>query len=135
MAVKSKTKNGKLYYLVSPYSHPDPFIRVLRYEQIMNIATNLTLEGYNLIEPIAMCHEKSLRYKLPSGYRYWKRRDRLLISRCDGIIVAQMEGLERSIGATDEIAYAKELGLEILTCTDKGDIIEDTNHAIYTKGE
>jgi hypothetical protein len=60
-----------------------------------------------------MCHEKSKRYTLPTGYDYWKSRDRLLVSRCDGIMVAKMDGWKESIGVQDEIQCARELGLPV----------------------
>lgn len=106
-------KTSKLYYLASPYSHPDKKVMQERYELINLIAVRLIERGYNLIEPIAMCHEKSKKYTLPTGYEYWKSRDRLLVSRCDGIMVAKMDGWKESVGVTDEIYYAKLLGMPV----------------------
>ncbi len=104
---------GKLYYLASPYSHVNPFVQAMRYEMINYIAARLTEEGYMLIEPIGSCFDKSLKYKMPGGYEYWKHRDRTLIEHSAGIIVATMEGWSYSVGVTDEIAHAKELGLPV----------------------
>lgn len=121
---KPKAKRDKkLYYLVSPYSSKKKTIIKQRYERVLYIATKLIAQGYHLIEPIAMCHEKSKRFELPTGYEFWKERDRLLISRCDGLIVCKMDGLEKSVGCTDEIAYARELGMEIKYCDEEGRIL------------
>lgn len=108
------TNENKLYYLASPYSHPDPYIKHLRYEQINKIAVLLIERGLLLIEPIASCHDKSLKYKLPTGYEYWKTRDRALIKKSDGVIVAMMDGWKESIGVTDEVEYATSLDKPIL---------------------
>jgi hypothetical protein len=104
---------GKLYYLASPFSHANPFVQNVRYEMINYIAAQLTLDGYMLIEPIGSCFDKSRKYELPGGYEYWKTRDRKLIEHSEGIIVAKMEGWSYSVGVTDEIVHAKELGLPV----------------------
>lgn len=114
----------KLYYLVSPYSHKQKKVIKQRYEQVLYIAHKLICQGYHLIEPIAMCHEKSKRFQLPTGYEFWKERDRLLISRCDGLIVCLMDGLDQSVGCTDELQYARQLGIEILYCDTEGRLIK-----------
>lgn len=102
-----------LFYLASPYSHPNPMVRSLRYEEILYIASELINEGYHLIEPIAMSHHKSLKYELPGDYAFWQSRDRKLLSKCDGIIVVTMKGWGNSKGVRDEIAYARELGIPV----------------------
>ncbi len=104
---------SKLYYLASPYSHHNPFVQTMRYEIINYLAARLTLDGYMLIEPIGSCFDKSKKYEMPGGYDYWKTRDRKLIEHSDGIIVATMEGWTYSVGVTDEIEHAIELGLPV----------------------
>lgn len=99
----------KVYYLASPYSNTNPFIQDMRYVIINYIATVIIKKGYNVIEPIVSSHIKDL----DAGYAFWKSRDRALIKHCDGIIVTKMKGWKKSIGVQDELAYAKELGLEI----------------------
>lgn len=103
----------KVYYLASPYSHDSDVIQAMRYEQQGYIAAQLIKKGYHIITPIEMCHHLSLRYELPGGYDYWKKRDRELVRRTDGVIVCMMEGWSTSIGVTDEVDYAKRLGKPI----------------------
>ena len=103
----------KTYYIASPYTHPNKFVQQYRYEAVIYTASLLTKQGHTLIEPIGMCHEQSLRYDLPGGYEFWKTRDRLFIEKCDGIIVLQLPGWLDSVGVTDEIAWAEELGKDI----------------------
>ena len=104
----------RLYYLASPYSHPDPKVRQARYEEQGRIAVELIHKGYHLIAPIEMCHHLSKLHQLPTGYQYWQARDRLLIERCDGLIACKMDGWEDSIGMKDEIKYAEFLDKEVL---------------------
>lgn len=103
-------KEGKVYYLASPYTHDNAFVRNMRYEAVIYVASTLTKRGYRFIEPIAMCHDQSSKYGLPGGYEYWKDRDRDLIRRADAVLVVTLPGWETSIGVQDEINYAKRLG-------------------------
>lgn len=101
---------GKLYYLASPYSSPDPVVKEMRYTVICAIGAVLHNMGYALIEPIASSHPVAQKFQLPTGYEFWQNRDRLMIDHSDGVIVAMMQGWEQSVGVTDEIAYAESIG-------------------------
>lgn len=101
----------KVYYLASPYSSDDALTRQLRYLMVVNVATQLVRDhGLTLIEPIAMSHHHAQMFGLPSGYDFWKRRDRMLIDRSDGVVVALINGWKESVGVKDEIAYAQAQG-------------------------
>ena len=105
---------GKVYYLASPYSHEDKDVMHDRAVAVDKLAQELILMGYNLFEPITMCHQKHLRdAPLPTGYEYWKERDREFVSRSDGVIVSMIDGWDTSIGVADEVSFAKSLGLPV----------------------
>lgn len=97
---------GKIYYLASPYSSDDPLIKEMRYVMVCAFSAALHNEGYNLIEPIGASHPIAKTFDLPTGYDYWKERDRLMIDKSDGVIVCQLNGWNQSVGVTDEIEYA-----------------------------
>jgi Domain of unknown function (DUF1937) len=105
---------GKLYYLASPYSDENALIRQFRYDLVNLAAAELMKCGVSCIEPIASSHHKAATYELPKGYTFWKDRDRLFISKCDGVIVLCISGWKQSEGVTDEIAHAKELGIPVI---------------------
>lgn len=115
----SLANRDKVYYLASPYSfnHENKDLeslgRELRYTFTSFIAAQLTKKGFNIIEPIGMCHQPGLRYDLPSGYEYWKDRDRKLIEHADGVIVLTMKGWRDSIGVSDELTHADGLRMPI----------------------
>lgn len=100
----------EVYYLASPYSHPDPVIKEMRYTIVTAIGAALSLAGFLTIEPIGASHPVAKTFKLPTGYEFWKRRDRALISHSDGVIVAMMDGWQESVGVTDEIQFAESIG-------------------------
>lgn len=106
---------NKVYYLASPYSHKNKGEVYRRYREQQRLHAAL-IQKYNalIIAPIEMCHMLSERFHMPTGYEYWKNRDRTLIEHSDGIIVCLMEGWKESVGVTDEIQHAKSLGKELL---------------------
>lgn len=103
-----------VYYLATPYSSKDPAVSQKRYEEQQRLLAHLTANlGLLVVAPIEMCHHLSKTYNLPSGYEYWKKRDRTLISRSDGVIVGKIPGWGGSVGVADEVNYALELGLPV----------------------
>lgn len=119
---------NKIYYICSPYSTPVPdlsslpkdlqdltkrLLRKRRHDEAQRLASKLIEQGYLLVEPIASCHYKNDKLGLKAEYDYWQRRDRRLVERCDGVIVLGMDGWKESVGVTDEVKYAKELGREV----------------------
>ncbi len=115
----------KVYYLASPYSHPFDELKNLRYEAVNRVGAILCKKNLIVIEPIAMCHSKSLQYDLPTGYEYWKTRDRTFVEiSTGGVIVLCIPGWIESVGVSDEIQYAQSLGHEVfyLSLEDVGEV-------------
>ena len=133
MKVNKTLNTDKVYYLASPYSHKSDFIKELRYQAIACIAARLISDHHLiLLEPIASCHAKSYMYDMPTGYEYWKTRDRKMIALSDGIIVATLPGWEESEGVTDEIQYAKELGKDIIYLAPKDILTMEELYSLTT---
>jgi predicted Rossmann-fold nucleotide-binding protein len=109
-----KLNKDRVYYFASPYSSPDPEVIEQRYiEQGRLVGHLISTQGLLIINPIEMCHNLAKRFKLPSGYEFWKNRDRKLVSLSDAVIVAMMPGWDKSIGVTDEISYALKLKKQV----------------------
>lgn len=116
----------KIYYFASPYSDESKLLIEQRYVNTIYHAGELIKKGFCLIEPIGMSHPVAQRFDLNTTYEYWKTRDRLFISRCDGVIVLTLPGWNKSIGVTDELAYARELKLDIkFYCPDMEEFIAE----------
>ena len=107
------SRHEQLYYIACPYSHKNKAVMTQRYYDQRYASWRLMGAGYHLIQPVEMCHHITRRYHMPSGYAYWKERDRLLLSRCDGIIVVMMDGYMQSVGVQDEVAYARFLHMPV----------------------
>lgn len=106
-------KNG-VYYLSSPYSSPDPEVVNRRYLEIDEIGYKLLMRGITLIEPIAASHMKSLKFKMPSDAAWWRTHYTRQIAVSTGVIVAMMDGWDKSVGVQEEIAIAKKMGKVVI---------------------
>lgn len=103
----------KLIYLAGPYTHTDPLVRERRYHLLLKAEALLIREGHAVISPINMCHELGKIYRFHYGYEFWQRRDRLLLSKCDEVIVLTEPGYKESVGVTDEIHWAETLEIPV----------------------
>jgi len=105
--------DNAVYYLASPYSHPDKEIVLQRYKEVVAFGAVLLKMGYALIQPIAMAHVQAVEHQLPTNWEFWKSIDERLISVCRGVIVLMLPGVEDSKGVNAEIEYAKKIGLPV----------------------
>ena len=102
-----------MIYLATPYSHPDPEVREVRFEHACVIAGELMHAGHLIFSPIAHTHPIAIRCDLPTDWAYWRRYDLGMLTMCDRLLVAKMEGWEESKGVQAEIEIAKDRGIPI----------------------
>jgi hypothetical protein len=110
--------SNQLWYLASPYSHPDQAVMVSRFEQVNEFASRLMRAGVMIFSPISHTHPIA-QYGLPKGWDYWERYDRCILAKCCGVIVCQFDGWRESTGVQAEIKIAREMGLAVFyVCPD-----------------
>ena len=105
----------KLFYIAGQYrayrkdNNYDIDTMLERTMEMRRVARKYLEMGYAIISPLTNY------YLLDSDKltdTFWLDVDRVLISKCDGIVM--MPGWEMSRGATSELKLAKELGLEVI---------------------
>lgn len=98
-----------MIYLASPYSHPDVRVRERRFRQACRAAAALLRAGHAVFSPIAHSHPL-VEHGLPIHWLFWERWGRELLTRCDEVVVLQLDGWIDSVGVRAEIEMARELG-------------------------
>ena len=111
-AQKAMEADKPVIYLASPYSHPDPAVRELRYEIAGEVATRLLHSGHLVYSPIVHSHPLVL-HGLSTGWEYWRDLDMAMLSRCQELLVLTISGWAESEGVQAEILAAKEMGMPI----------------------
>jgi hypothetical protein len=104
----------ELVYLASPYSHPDEKVRERRYDEVLRIMLLVMQKGFAVYCPIVQIHHVcKLRNPKEFQFSYFEQSDKLLLGRCDRLIICEMEGWQSSVGVTEEFRFAREIGLKI----------------------
>ena len=95
-----------LWYLASPYSHSSKDIRRTRYRQACQASALIIKEGVFIIPPIVITHPL-VEFGLPAmDLAFYREYERMMIRRCDGVIVLELDGWLSSVGVGEEIAFA-----------------------------
>jgi len=101
-------------YLASPYSSPEASIREARYREALRASAWLFQHDMLIFSPIVHCHHLAESHAMPSDAEFWKSYDQTMIRFSSGVIILQIEGWRESKGVTAEIAFANQLGVEII---------------------
>ena len=102
-----------LLYLAVPYSHPSPEIRAERFRAANRAAGKLMADGHHVFSPISHTHPIAEVCELPKGWDYWEAFDRAYLQCCHKLIVLTLDGWMDSIGVTEEIRIAQEMGVPV----------------------
>lgn len=103
----------ELIYLATAYSHEDPLTMYERYVQAVYIQGNLLRQGKHVYCPIAHTHHAAGLVDLPTDWQFWQSHCELMLSKCNRLLVAKMDGWEQSKGVQAEIEYAKKIGMPV----------------------
>lgn len=123
----------KLYYLASPYSHPDPEMRTKRYEEVSDATVALLKQGIYAFSPITYNHPME-RHQLPTSWDFWEPYDIAFLERCDEMIVLMLDGWRESIGVNAEIEFAHRKGIAVSYLNPKY-ILEPDKRSFTKPGE
>ena len=111
---ESKREPGSLWYIASPYSHPDPKVVEARVRELKECVASM-IENYSAAVPFSpVLYTLSLQESgLESPPEGWYAFDLAFLRKADRLIVLELEGWESSIGVALEIAFAQSRGLQI----------------------
>lgn len=102
-----------MIYLASPYSHPDPAVREVRFQAACRKAAEMIRYGIIVFSPIAHAHPIAA-HGLPGGWAFWVEYDRAFIEMCAEMWVLRLNGWRESRGVQAEIEVADHLGKPII---------------------
>lgn len=102
-------------YLASPYSHPDPAVRLARFQAACRAAAHLMQIGHTVFSPIAHSHPiaEHLPAELLMSWDFWRGQDFPLLELAGEVVVMTLDGWKESRGVQAEIAHAEKHGIPI----------------------
>lgn len=89
-------------YLAGPYSHQDPAVRTMRYQELTRAYAELCRAGFTVYSPITHSHVAAEQHGLPTDAQYWARANREFMEHCRTLVVLTMDGWQFSTGVNDE---------------------------------
>lgn len=106
-----------IFYLASPYTHSESYIREYRYEKTLDLTTTLLGAGLKVFSPVI--YGRGLEENgLPKSFDFWRPFDLEILSRCDYLLVYQLDGWQISKGVQAEIEFSQENDIPIIYIDD-----------------
>lgn len=102
-----------LVYLATPYTHKNPEVRAERFRVVNRVAAEMMAGGTHVFSPISHTHEMSVQHELPHDWQYWQNNCRVMVSRCDRLVVLMQDGWRESVGVRAEIELAHSQGMPV----------------------
>ncbi|KKM06958.1 hypothetical protein LCGC14_1738750 [marine sediment metagenome] len=106
----SLESSKKLYYLAHPYTPDENMTEMRNVVECINIANDLLDKGFHIYAPIIMTHW--LHNKKNREYDFWVNEDRIIMERCNGIILSGK--WDKSEGCVKEKEFFEEQYKEVL---------------------
>lgn len=93
-----------IYYLASPYSHPNATMREARYEEACKAAAWMMKQGYVVFSPIAHSHPISsyLGPETLMDHGFWMNQCVPMVRRCGALWILGIDGWDTSHGVRRE---------------------------------
>ena len=109
-----------MIYLASPYSDPDPHVRVQRYYSAMECVVNLLNQGFIVYSPVVHFHELAIRHSLPTNATWWQRQNEGMLNLAEALYVLAIPDWKISLGVQTEIKWAFDNGMVVTILDVKG---------------
>lgn len=100
-------------YLASPYSHPDPAVRLRRFDEVCLVASRLMGAGEAIFCPIAHSHPIAEAEHLPQTTGFWMLQDIPILRHAARVKVLMLDGWEASKGIAAELKVAAALRIPV----------------------
>lgn len=100
-------------YLASPYTSPDKKVQEDRFYQVVKITAAMSAKGEVVFSPIVHSHPLHVIAGLGGDWAFWSAIDYCFIDNCEKIVVAKMDGWDRSVGVKAEVEYAVSKGIPV----------------------
>ena len=71
-------------------------------------------EGHLVFSPISHSHQICVEADLPVDYQYWEELDKSFLEWATCMVVLELEGWEKSVGLSEEIAVMEFMGKEVI---------------------
>ncbi len=100
-------------YLGSPYSHPEPSVREVRFKLALQATAELLHQRCWVYSPIVHCHQLALEHQLPFEFEFWRDYNFAMLAHAETMLVLALDGWRQSKGLQAEIGFCQLQGKQI----------------------
>jgi hypothetical protein len=100
-------QDNKLFYLAAPYSHDNPLVVQERMDIFARCETALMIQNIATVSPLAK-HYTVVQRGAGTDWQFWENYSRILLKRCDHLIILTMPGWYKSKGVRGELDFARD---------------------------
>jgi hypothetical protein len=104
----------KLIYLAVPYTHSNEAIEERRFEIVTRVSAELAKRKISNISPITQSHLQNRMVNIPGTWDFWKNIDKIILEKCDVLVVLRLNGWDESIGVMEEMDIALNNNIPII---------------------
>lgn len=105
---------NKVVYLAAPYSTPDPYIQRVRFWKTCEVQAQLMTAGITVFSPLANSIPAVEFGNLQLDHAVFMKFDKVILRRCDELLVLGLDGWRESKGVQEEISEAIALCKPVL---------------------
>lgn len=112
-----KPEDWYMYYVASPYTHPDPAVKTQRYDFAVKAAKAFTRLGYSAFVPIAYdgLWDLDPNYTMDHSWSFWERIDLPILDKCSALILFEIPDWEKSTGVKAELQHCHDHGIPVMS--------------------
>jgi hypothetical protein len=101
-------------YVASPYSHPDPHVREMRYAYAAKYTAERIAAGECVYSPIVHNHHLAKTFSLRGDFAFWRDFDLSMLAYAYELRILQIDGWSESAGVTAERQFAADRNVRIV---------------------
>lgn len=106
-------KRKVVEYVASPYSSGDPYRVDINYRMVTAFVAERVRLGHVSVSPITYGHTLLQWAAMPGDWQFWQDFCISILSKCDRMLVLQLDGWDKSVGVAAEIAYCEANGISV----------------------
>lgn len=134
-ALKTIPPNA-LIYISGPYEEQDlkdptrVVVSPTRIELAITCMQAMMLADLKPISTLLMTMSSDEFGFIPSSWDYWRSYSKLMLSKCDYVVILAIDGWKHSSSVAEDVAFAQERGIEILYAS-PNDLIDSAKQLCF----
>lgn len=103
-----------MIYLASPYSHEDPAVMEERYQQALEVSSQMLSAGNVVFSPVVYGHHFAIQHGHGVDFNTWEMFNITMLRHAAGMAILKLPGWKESKGIAAEFSLAISLYIPVV---------------------